>query len=98
MLTILSPSYFPSQCQPCRRPSSLPFSPFSVKFRIESQAQGYPGGWQPWLQQGSQPAHLVAPWAPFVHPCLEVLEAQQGQGVRASQEALVAQPHLQALW
>ena len=36
-------------------------------------------------------------WAPFVHPCLEVLEVQQGLGVPVLQEALGAQPHLQAL-
>lgn len=41
--------------------------------------------------------YLVAQWVPFVHPCLEVLEVQQGLGVLVSREALGAQPHLRAL-
>lgn len=49
------------------------------------------------LQQESQPRYLVVRWAPFVHRCQEVLEVQQGLGVPVLQEALGAQPHLQAL-
>lgn len=57
------------------------------------------GGWEvvTRLQQESQPTYLVVRWAPFVHRCREVLEVQQGLGVPVLQEALGAQPHLQAL-
>lgn len=55
------------------------------------------GQWQPSLQQGSQCTYLVARWAPLARPCLAILEVQQGLGAPAAQEALGAQPLLQAL-